>query len=264
MLEPTTKRITATLTEWHGTHGKALGDDGTIYNLHQNQSTLTEWQNGDRIEIYLDLDEQAQIANLTFNLVPYVMLGETLLHRIQGEKFYFQAAKPLWQNTRAHLIAIAIQVVIFLVSFSWFALLMIGLSIVVLMLNLRDFDETDNLAFIFNETGLLIAVSAIMERDAIHPRHKFKDLGIVFIEWDDVFTVVKNKKGYLRCVINRLLIKRSVYDNKEEIPTKYTQQDKYDVWLDIRTDFLSKDQQIRLENAIQHEMTRRGKVFRQA
>lgn len=76
MLEPTVIRQTATLIEWHDTHGIAQHSDGTHYILNLSQwnefSGNAPLKVGNHLEIYLHQNEYGKTEKIEFCRVPQI------------------------------------------------------------------------------------------------------------------------------------------------------------------------------------------------
>ncbi len=199
MFEPGIKRIAATLTEWHGEHGKAMGDDGVLYEIDEQQRTdskpLFEPKIGERLEIYLHLDEHRQINRVTFNAMP---TNETTFTRLEGEHFHFQFEK-LKQEFMCHLAEHSglfssrfVYVACSSLFFSlWSVTANICILLLVLLLNIvmafydmkQQYKQEDgDWAFTFSEPGLLMNAQAI-EADKADLKFKMSKNRKYLIPW---------------------------------------------------------------------------------
>ncbi|MDO4434107.1 MAG: hypothetical protein Q4B82_05960 [Alysiella sp.] len=270
MLEPTTQRLTATIAEWHGTHGKALGDDGKTYDLHREQRDvhlLMEHEIGDRIEMYLDLDERGELTKLTFNLSKDGLGG---LSQLAGQRFNWQPEKitpPSRWRFLCQDVRFWLGVLIFIWHFAWLGVvLMAFLFIAYIFEKNRQMEERSELAFILNNKGTMVAADTVCDKKvgAWLEKDERRDLGAIFVFWDNIQGAKwrnnqANQTTYLRFYLNEKYIHRAniLYDYPTDFKGK-------DVWVDVRTDLLSDDDKIVVENTICAELARRSIIFQAA
>lgn len=272
MLEPTTQRITATVTEWHGTHGKALGDDGKTYDLQSDDNELSSYQIGDRLELYLDWDSQGVLEKLTFNHAPNSAGG---LLRLSGERFYWQPEKTkrrLHRIIRHNLMKSAPVFIIYLLvavlsdEDGFATLMLIGTIVFIIVGEISEIkynDERNNdIAFILDEKGIMIAAHAISsKKDSDGNR---RDLGIIWVFWDDIEKVEIQPTGFDQQTHLRFFINEVNIHHSRVVSDDATSYRGKDIWFDVRTDLLSDSDKIAIENTIRNEMEKRWTAFQAA
>lgn len=283
MFEPTTRRIAATITEWQNGQGKAHGDNGIEYTLKSAQRKdrpVIEQPIGGRIEIYLDLDETGKVSQLSFNSAPNNAGG---LFQLSGQKFYLQPEKIRLESVlllmRLFVIYAPIAVFIWVFLYAepisiWAALAfvcLLGLSFYHLKRNINHKD----IAFILHPQGMVLGSSVIGINGEWFPQNLYSpdvhfgktfhqhELNAALVMWDAVERVEQNrvwlfgKRHYLYLVATRkrVFIANNIHSFFPLLPFNTH------VSICIRTDLLSDNDQIAVEQAIRHATEQHGKQF---
>lgn len=212
MLEPSIIRQTATLTEWHGTHGTATADNAKVYalTLANMERDILGWlpEEGERVELYLHQNERGETEFVECCFVPYHASADGVTHFNQfiyentsGRKFFvdktilsvkiisqivFFIAIALFTHLTENFLAdVVFPLIILMILSFWFNELM------KLTNYIFQTHPHDDWLFTLNEQGIVF-----YQRVLVHGR--FRGYRAHWRNWADIKTISLKKSIFLR------------------------------------------------------------------